>query len=60
MEVALANSESRQVPLGPVDAGELPPEVRELQAWARDGLSLSELGPAREACLAWLKEEYVP
>ncbi len=58
-EVALANSEARQVPVGPVDPAALPEQVRALAEWAKDGTSLSDLGPARTACLAWLKGEYV-
>ena len=58
-EVALARSKARQVPLGPVPAEQLPAEVRELAEWARDGVDLSTLGPARAECLAWLKSEYL-
>jgi iron(III) transport system substrate-binding protein len=59
-ELALAKSKSRQIPLGPVAAEQLPAEVRELQGWAADGLSLTDLRAARDECLAWLKSEYVP
>ena len=58
-EIALARSKSRQIPLRPVPADQLPAEVRELTAWAKDGIDLTQLGPARAACLAWLKSEYV-
>ncbi|MGB8165858.1 MAG: ABC transporter substrate-binding protein, partial [Chthoniobacteraceae bacterium] len=58
-ELALANSKSRQIPLGPVPADRLPAEVRELVEWAKDGVDLTQLGPARAACLAWLKAEYL-
>ncbi len=58
-ELALANSRSRQIPLGPVPADRLPSEVRELVEWAKDGVDLTHLGPARAACLAWLKAEYL-
>jgi len=58
-EVGLANAASRQVPVGPVDPEQLPEEVRRLKEWAADGYPLGELGPARAACLAWLKAEYV-
>ena len=58
-ELALANSKSRQIPLGPVPAEQLPAEVRELMEWAKEGVDLSRLGPARAACLAWLKAEYL-
>jgi iron(III) transport system substrate-binding protein len=58
-ELELANARSRQVPLGPVDEERVPEEVRTLREWAKDGVPLTALGPARDACLAWLKEEYV-
>ena len=58
-ELALARSKSRQVPLGPVPADQLPAEVRELCEWAKDGVDLTPLGPARAECLAWLKSEYL-
>jgi iron(III) transport system substrate-binding protein len=56
-EVALARSRARQIPLGPVDEGDLPEEVRALKDWAKAGVPLTELGPARTACLNWLKGE---
>ena len=58
-EVALARSKARQVPLGPVDEASLPDEVRAMEAWVADGVPLAGLGPARAACLAWLKGLYV-
>ena len=58
-ELALARSKSRQIPLGPVAADQLPAEVRELAEWAKESVDLTQLGPARAACLAWLKAEYV-
>ena len=58
-ELALANSRSRQIPLGPVPADRLPTEVRELVEWAKDGIDLTTLGAARTECLAWLKAEYL-
>ncbi len=59
IELALARSKSRQIPLGPVPAEQLPAEVRELAEWAKDGVDLTKLGPARAECLAWLKAEYL-
>ena len=56
-ELALAGSRARQVPLGPVDEQGLPDEVRELRAWVDDGYPLADLGPARAACVAWLKDQ---
>ena len=58
-ELALARSKSRQIPLGPVPAEKLPAEVRELALWANDTVDLTQLGPARTECLAWLKSEYL-
>ncbi len=58
-ELALARSKSRQIPLGPVPAEQLPAEVRELALWAIDSVDLTRLGPARAECLAWLKSEYL-
>jgi len=58
-ELALANSKSRQVPLGPVDEKRLPEEVRELAGWAAEGYPLSTLSRARAECLGWLKSEYL-
>ena len=58
-ELALARSKSRQIPLGPVPADQVPAEVRELQGWAQHAAPLTDLLPARNACLAWLKWEYV-
>lgn len=59
-ELALANSKSRQIPLGPVPAEKLSAEVRELAQAARDGENLSSLSQARAECLAWLKSLYAP
>jgi len=56
-ELALARSKSRQIPLGPVPANQVPAEVRELQAWAQHAVPLTNLLPARNECLAWLKAE---
>jgi iron(III) transport system substrate-binding protein len=58
-ELALAHSKSRQIPVGPVVVDKLPAEVRDLAEWAKDGVDLSSLGPARAACLEWLKSEYL-
>ena len=58
-ELALARSKSRQIPLGLVPADQVPAEVRELAEWANEGVDLTQLGPARAECLAWLKGEYL-
>jgi iron(III) transport system substrate-binding protein len=58
-ETALANAKSRQIPLGAVDNSRLPDDVKQLQRWAADGISLSNLDTANTECLAWLKSEYL-
>ncbi len=58
-EVRLANSGSRQIPLGPVDDAQLPPEVKQLRQWAQNAYPLDKLGDAPGQCLAWLKWEYL-
>jgi iron(III) transport system substrate-binding protein len=58
-EMELASGKSRQIPLGPVAAGRLPAEVKQLQLWAADGVPLRGLDGASIACLAWLKSEYL-
>jgi iron(III) transport system substrate-binding protein len=58
-ELELAAGKSRQIPLGPVPAGRLPADVRQLQHWAADGVPLGGIDGASVACLAWLKSEYL-
>jgi iron(III) transport system substrate-binding protein len=58
-EMALAAAKSRQIPLGPVATARLPDEVKQLQLWAADGVSLANLGAANAECLAWLKSESI-
>jgi iron(III) transport system substrate-binding protein len=57
VELRLARSPSRQIPLGPVDSDALPAEVRPLSVWARDGADLRPLLPARSDVIDWLKSE---
>jgi len=56
-ELTLAKSKSRQIPLGPVDPHQLPPEVRKLSDYVSQGYDLRKLEGARRECLAWLKSE---
>jgi len=58
-ETALASSASRQVPLGPVDDSKLPESVRGLRANVENGCPMSKLSEVSEACLTWLKSEYL-
>jgi len=58
-ELRLARSESRQIPLGPVDAQKVPEELRPLIEWGAEGADLRSLLPARQAVIHWLKSEYL-
>lgn len=58
-ELALARSKARQIPLGDVDPAQVPADVQNLTTWAREGIDLRGLLPARRACLEWLKIEYL-
>jgi len=57
VELLLARSAARQVPLGAVDEAALPEAVRALRPWAARGMPIADLLPARNACLAWLRVE---
>jgi iron(III) transport system substrate-binding protein len=59
VELELAASKARQIPLGPV-SGTLSPEVQQLAEWAQETADMRDLGQAQEECLAWLKAEYAP
>jgi iron(III) transport system substrate-binding protein len=58
-ELALAKAKSRQIPLGPMDETQLPADAIRLAEWARDGIDLRPLLPARRECLKWLQGEYL-
>ena len=58
VELALAQSASRQIPLGPVDAAQLPEEVRQLMEWAADGVSLEGAAKQDRKVMEWLSKEY--
>lgn len=58
IEVRLANSRSRQIPLGDVDSNQLPPEVRKWKALAERSIDLNDLEEAHQTCLDWLQSEY--
>lgn len=60
VEVALAHSGSRQVPLGPLtaeQAGSIPEEVRALLPAAARGMALGDLLSSRNAVLAFLRTD---
>jgi iron(III) transport system substrate-binding protein len=59
-ELRLAKSSARQIPLGDVDAEELPAEVRRLQPYVEFSLDLRDLLPARREVLDWLRTESAP
>ena len=58
-EIRLANSQARQLPLGPVDETVLPDDVKALLPLTKEAIDLSSLREASKECLAWLKEVYV-
>jgi iron(III) transport system substrate-binding protein len=58
VELELARSKSRQIPLGPVDQADVPEEVRALLPAAAKAAPLTGLLAARNSCLEWLKREY--
>jgi iron(III) transport system substrate-binding protein len=58
VELRLANSRSRQVPLGDVDESRLPEEVRWLRPFVAEGVELDGIADAHRACLEWLQAEY--
>jgi iron(III) transport system substrate-binding protein len=60
IELELANSKSRQIPLGPVDEASLSQDVRAFRSLVNDGYPLTQLDTAVHECLAWLKAEYQP
>jgi iron(III) transport system substrate-binding protein len=57
VELALARSPARQVPLGTIDPALLPEEVRVLQPLVDDAYPLNDLIDARAEVLAWLKTQ---
>jgi len=58
VEVALAQSASRQIPLGSVDRSKLPEEVLQLIDWAADGVSLEGAATHDQDVLTWLSQTY--
>ena len=57
-ELQMANSPSRQIPLGPVDELQLSPALLQLQKWAADGVSLEGAASVNRQVLDWLTTEY--
>lgn len=59
VELKLAKSQARQIPLGSVEESEVPEDVQQLREWADDAYDLRRLGTARSECLKWLQAEYL-
>ncbi len=58
VEIALARSASRQIPLGSVDRSQLPEEVLQLIDWAADGILLEGAATREQEVLTWLSNLY--
>ncbi len=58
VEIALANSASRQIPLGPVDQSKLPAVLQDHLRWAAEGISLNQSVDQDSAVLEWLTKLY--
>lgn len=58
IELELARSSARQIPLGDTDPQDLPEDVRELQEWSRNAYPLKRLSTIYPQCIRWLKTEY--
>jgi iron(III) transport system substrate-binding protein len=57
VEILLAKSPARQIPLRGADPAALPAEVREWQREVDNASPLPDLLPTRDAVLAWLRAE---
>lgn len=58
VEIMLANSASRQIPLGPVNETLLPADLQPLLKWAAEGVSLDGAAQHDQEVLNWLSQEY--
>jgi len=58
VEIALAKSAARQIPLGPVDQSQLSSDVRQLMEWAARGIALDGAAQCDRVVLDWLTKEY--
>jgi iron(III) transport system substrate-binding protein len=54
VELQLANSASRQIPLGSVDASRIPADVQRLAEWANDSVSMDGVPEQQTEVLNWL------
>ena len=55
IEIELANSSSRQIPLGKTSSS-LPKEVKELMKFAEEGTDLRRTFSVRDDLISWIKE----
>ncbi len=60
VELRLAASKARQIPLAPVDEFLLSEDVRQLKTWAAESVDLTPLASARREVLEWLSQEHAP
>ncbi|MBI1310398.1 ABC transporter substrate-binding protein [bacterium] len=58
VELRLAKSRSRQVPLGAVNESRLPEQVRQSRPYVAEGVDLNAIAEAHRECLDWLRSEY--
>lgn len=58
VELQLAQSSARQIPLGPVDESQLPAELTELQSWAKQAADLTGAADVNQQVLDWLTAEH--
>jgi len=54
-ELLLANSSSRQIPLGDAEENKLPDDVKLLRKLLRKSVSYLDLNDSRQKCIEWLK-----
>ncbi|WP_299468084.1 extracellular solute-binding protein [uncultured Gimesia sp.] len=59
VELKLAKSQSRQIPLGDVNWEQVPEEVSKFRIYIEKAYPLTNLVKQREITLAWLKSEYL-
>ncbi len=57
VEIALAKSASRQIPLGPVESVDIPKDVQPLADWAKESVDVTQFAKSRNECLNWLQAE---
>lgn len=58
VELLLANSSARQIPLGAVDESQVPHELQQLRSWASESVSPQAAAGHQQRVLNWLTREY--